>query len=204
GTFPQITADYGISSYFRSPHGGYINLYVPSKLTWRQNGARCTMVQKTNYPYLPQTSIELSPDRPVEFTVALRIPEWAGNETRVAVSGKRDAGEIRPGTFFSVTRTWKKGDRIEMEFDMPKRLDAVDPQHPNTVALMYGPLSLFAVGESFGRVQREQLLQAQQMSIGSSDWNVMSDSGKIRLTSFGSIQNEKYRLYHEMLAGKAG
>jgi DUF1680 family protein len=40
GTFPQITADYGISSYLSAPDGVYVNLYVPSSLRWKQNGTR--------------------------------------------------------------------------------------------------------------------------------------------------------------------
>jgi DUF1680 family protein len=198
GTFPQITADYGISSYFRNSRGIYVNLYVPSKVTWKQGGAQCTLVQKTNYPYLPQTSLELQLDRSAEFAIALRIPAWAGSKTRIAVNGKKIA-EAKPGAFFPITRTWKNGDRVEVEFDMPTRLEAVDPQHPNTVAPMYGPLTLFALGAPSGQVTRASLMNVKQTSIGSSDWQVASNSGSIRLTSFGSIHDEKYRLYHDVV-----
>ena len=51
GTFPQITADYGISSYLSASDGVYVNLYVPSRLTWKQNGTRFALVQTTQYPY---------------------------------------------------------------------------------------------------------------------------------------------------------
>jgi len=37
GTFPQLAADYGISSYFKSPDGIYVNLFIPSKVSWSQN-----------------------------------------------------------------------------------------------------------------------------------------------------------------------
>src|SRR5215510_5272565 len=37
GTFPQLTADYGISSYYRGQGGIYVNLFVPSKLSWSEN-----------------------------------------------------------------------------------------------------------------------------------------------------------------------
>ena len=39
GTFSQITADYGISSYFRDGEGIYVNLYVPSRVTWTRGRA---------------------------------------------------------------------------------------------------------------------------------------------------------------------
>ena len=43
GTFPQLTADYGISSYLRSAHGINVNLYVPSRITWQQGSARASL-----------------------------------------------------------------------------------------------------------------------------------------------------------------
>jgi DUF1680 family protein len=91
--------------------------------------------------------MSLQVDRAASFAVMLRIPAWAGNKTRVAVNGRAVEGDVKPGTFFPVERTWKNGDRIEVSFDMPMTLEAVDPQHPNTVALLRGPLTLFAIGD---------------------------------------------------------
>ncbi|MBT9332370.1 beta-L-arabinofuranosidase domain-containing protein [Paracidobacterium acidisoli] len=199
GTFPQITADYGISSYFRSARGVYVNLYVPSKVTWRQNGTLCSLTQRTNYPLLAQSSLDLQLDQPEEFEIALRIPAWAGSGTQVSINGRKVDQDISPGAFFLVRRTWKSRDRVEIEFDMPMRLEAVDPQHPNTLALTHGPLALFAIGESFGQFDRSQLMHAAQTSSGSSDWQVESSTGKVRFTSFASIRSEKYRLYQKVL-----
>lgn len=200
GTFPQITADYGISSYFRHPHGIYVNLYVPSKVSWTQNGARCELRQRTSYPLVPETEMEVNPERPAKFVVAVRIPSWAGPKTSVAINGKRIGPEIRPGTFFPVEREWKKGDRIEIFFDMPGVLEAVDSKHPNTVALVHGPLALFAIEPLNVQMKRAQLLSAAQLSRGSDHWIVESDAGRVTMKPFASISNEKYRLYHDVNA----
>jgi DUF1680 family protein len=194
GTFPQITADYGISSYFRSPHGVYVNLYVPSKLTWKQGSANCILTQRTQYPLVPETSMEFQLDRSETFTVMLRIPSWAGTKTRVAINGKAVQQGPEPGRFLPVSRSWKNGDRIEVQFDMPTRLESVDPQHPNTVALMHGPIALFAVGDAPIRATRAQMLATRQLSQGSDTWK-MSD---IEFKQFGSIGREKYRVYHDI------
>jgi hypothetical protein len=42
-------------------------------------------------------------------------------------------------------RMWKNNDRIELSFDMPLRLVPLDGQHPDLVALMRGPVTLFAI-----------------------------------------------------------
>ncbi len=93
------------------------------------------------------------------------------------------------------TRVWKNGDRIEIEFDMPTVLEAVDPQHPNLVALVHGPLALFSVGAIPAKIGRKELLAASQVSAGSTDWNAKTAAGNLTLRPFASIQDEHYRLY---------
>ncbi|GGH13865.1 beta-L-arabinofuranosidase domain-containing protein [Silvibacterium dinghuense] len=192
GTFPQVTADYGISSYFQSPEGVHVNLYVPSQLTWTQNGSRCVLTQRTEYPYHPEVTLEVRTERPESFAIALRIPAWAGPGTHVAINGKAIAEEVRPGIFLSLHRTWKDGDRIELTLDRTYRLIQVDPEHPNLVALLHGPLSLFAVGETPATLSRRELLAAQERS---GSWSVSSGSDAVTLLSYPQIKDEKYRLY---------
>lgn len=196
GTFPQITADYGISSYFRGDRGVYVNLYVPSKGSWRQNSARCSLVQHTDYPNRPTTALHIYMDRPERYAVYLRIPAWAGSKTTVAVNGRKHPGEIPPGAFLPLERIWKNGDRIELTLDMPVRIEAVDSQHPKTVAVLSGPVVLFAIGDTPGRITTSQLRSARQVSSGSTDWYVATDNGNMRMLPFAAIGDEKYRTYH--------
>ncbi|HEV2273156.1 MAG TPA: beta-L-arabinofuranosidase domain-containing protein, partial [Acidobacteriaceae bacterium] len=198
GTFPQITADYGISSYFRSADGIYVNLFVPSELTWRQNGARCSIEQQTQYPNSPEISMRVRSDRPETFAIYLRVPAWAGSKTSIAVNGRPAAAGWKPGTFAELRREWKDGDRIEYTIDMPLTLEAVDPQHPANVALLAGPLSLFATSSLNGRFRRAQLLAARQSSSGSAEWKVPSESEPVVFRPFASISDEKYRLYQQI------
>lgn len=200
GTFPQITADYGISSYFRSEEGIYVNLFVPSQVNWLQNGTRLVLEQRTQYPYAPEVSMIVHAHRPETFTVYLRVPAWAGDKTRIAVNGRSLPSEMHPGSFLAIRREWKDGDRIEYSIDMPLRLEAVDPQHPQTVALLSGPLTLFAVNSLNSRFTRTALLAAKQQSPGSSEWNVASAEQRAIFRSFPAIHDEKYRLYHDVVA----
>jgi uncharacterized protein len=195
GTFPQLTADYGISSYYASKDGLYVNLFVPSRVSWSQNGTPCTLTQTTQYPSANTTQFELGLSRPETFTVNVRIPEWAGSKTTVSVNGRSIGSEISPGKFLAVQRTWKNGDRLEVEFEMPMRLEAVDAQTPNRVALMHGPIALFAVGTIPPRLKRDQLLSAMRVVPSGEDWQVQTDGGKLTLRPFASIMSEEYRLY---------
>jgi uncharacterized protein len=200
GTFPQITADYGISSYFRSAEGIYVNLFVPSRVTWQQNGSHMTLEQHTEYPYSPEVSLNIRTDRPETFPLYLRVPAWTGDKTSIAVNGRPFACDLRPGSFVAIRREWKNGDRIEYSIDMPLRLEAVDPQHPQTLALAVGPLTLFAVSSLDNRFTRAQLLAATQQKLGSSEWKVNSASSPVLFRSFPAIHDEKYRLYHDVIS----
>jgi len=203
GTFPQITADYGISSYFRDADGIYVNLYVPSRLTWKQHGANLTLTQRTAYPHAAHTEFELTTDRDTSFPLRLRIPAWAGPKTALSVNGKNVQVDLTPGSFAQITRHWKNGDRIALEFDMPLALQAVDPQHPNLVALVHGPVTLFRVGveetpAEIGVLTRSALLGARPTSVGSSDWVMQARGGAIPFKSFAMIGEERYRLYQQV------
>jgi DUF1680 family protein len=193
GTFPQITADYGISSYLSAPDGVYVNLYVPSQLKWKQNGTRCTLVQQTQYPYRPETTLSLQMEKPETFAVYLRVPAWAGPATRLAVNGKNSSVGLKPGTFVALRQNWKDGDRIEFTIDRPLRLAPVDPQHPNLLAVLQGPLTLFAVSEVPADLTRAQLLATTQR--GDSEWQLPTSAQSVKMLPYAAISKETYRLY---------
>jgi hypothetical protein len=199
GTFSQITADYGISAYFRDGSGVYVNLFVPSRVYWKRADGRMTLTQQTKYPHQPTTSIALAMDSAAAFPVYVRIPAWAGPKTTIAVNGKRFAAGAEPGKFATLQRTWADGDRIEIEFDMPTTLEAVDPQHPNLLAPVHGPLALFSVGAIPADLRREGLLRMEKTAQGarndSGDWQVTTATGKLTLRPFTAIGDEHYRLY---------
>jgi uncharacterized protein len=197
GTFPQLTADYGISSYYPSKEGIYVNLFLPSRVSWMQGGTQCTLTQKTSYPTLNTTQLQLDLARPEQFTMYLRIPAWTDAKTRISVNGKRVEGDPIPGKFFELSRTWKNGDRVEYEISMPLSLQAVDPENPQLVALRRGPAALFGTGNLPANVSRAQLLAASAASQSSADWFVKTDTGKVTFRPFAAIDDEPYRLYHE-------
>jgi len=81
---------------------------------------------------------------------------------------------------------------------MPLRLQAVDAQNPNTVALVRGPIALFGVGDLPAKFTRAQLLAAAAASQSSGDWLVQGDAGKMTFRPFAAIGDETYRLYQNV------
>ncbi|HEV2578232.1 MAG TPA: beta-L-arabinofuranosidase domain-containing protein [Acidobacteriaceae bacterium] len=198
GTFPQVTADYGISSYFATPRGLAVNLYHPSRVSWKQAGANVTLTQTTSYPSNGEVTLALNTDRTRSFPIALRTPAWAGPATHALVNGRTAPGlAAHPGTWLVMDREWRNNDRIELTLDMPLRPVPLDPNHSNLVALMRGPVALFAVLPASDKVTRQQLLSAKQTSPSSNQHTVATDSGSINFLPFTSITDEHYRLYQQ-------
>jgi len=123
--------------------------------------------QLTSYPHLPVSAIAVAVDKSAAFPIHLRIPAWAGPKTTVAVNGKRILAGPTPGQFARIDRAWKNGDRIEIEFDIPTVLEAVDAQHPDLMAPVHGPLALFSAGAVPAKIGKPELLAASQVTAGS-------------------------------------
>jgi uncharacterized protein len=190
GTMPQVAADYRINTYFRDARGMYVNLYIPSTVRWTQGGAQVELTQTSEYPYDSQVQLAVKVSKAAEFAVNLRIPAWAEGAS-VSVNGKREAAQA--GTFARVQREWKDGDRIEMELPMRTRLEAVDPQHADSVALLVGPVVLFAVTDAEPKVTRAQLLAAKKNA--AQGWRVEAASGALKMLPFTAIGEEQYSTY---------
>ena len=190
GTLPQVAADYRINTYFRDARGVYVNLYIPSTLHWTHDGAQISLTQKSEYPYDSHIQLEVKTSKPAGFAASLRIPAWA-EKASVSVNGTRQ--EAQPGSFARAERQWKDGDRIELELPLTTRLEAIDAQHPETVALLAGPLVLFAITDAQPAITRAQLLAAKR--IGAQSWQIETADGPVKMLPFTAIEDQAYTTY---------
>ncbi|HYA23249.1 MAG TPA: beta-L-arabinofuranosidase domain-containing protein [Terriglobales bacterium] len=190
GTMPQVAADYRINTYFRDARGVYVNLYIPSTVRWAQGRAQITLTQKSEYPYDGHVQFEVKASKPADFAVNLRIPAWAEGAS-VALNGKRQ--DVQTGAFYGFERQWRTGDRIDLKLPLKARLEAIDPQHAETVALLAGPLVLFAITDSQPAVTRAQLLAAKKT--GAQSCQVETAGGAVRMLPFTAIGKEGYTTY---------
>ena len=200
GTLGQMVADYGISAYLLSQHGALVNLYLPSRLSWRHNGRPVSLQQSTAYPLDSAIELTLSTATPQTFSITLRIPGWVGSDSAISVNGKRVQQPIVAGSWHEIRRTWNDGDRIELILDAPLRLEMVDPQHPDLVAVMQGPLALFALGDRRLPFTRRELMSVRQVAARSSEWRVVTADGAQSFRPYYALGFESTRLYQPVSA----
>ncbi|MDP8982630.1 MAG: glycoside hydrolase family 127 protein [Acidobacteriota bacterium] len=133
-----------LPGYFYSTQrdGLAVNLYHNSVLDWHlEDGTPLKLEQKTDYPWNGNLDLKMTPSKPVEFTLYLRIPAWS-RKTGVIVNGIAEAGG-QPGQYLALRRRWKAGDRVQLRLEMAPRLTAANPrvaENAGKIAVERGPL----------------------------------------------------------------
>lgn len=126
------------SIYWHDADGVFVNLFIASELNWAERGIR--LRQETKFPETPSTVISITAEKPAAMAIRLRIPEWV-NGGSVKINGKAVDAMASPGSYLTLSRTWKTGDRIEMTLPMRLRVESM-PDDPKIQAFLYGPLVL--------------------------------------------------------------
>jgi DUF1680 family protein len=199
GTLPMVAADYAISTCFADARGIYVNLYVPAQIDWTQNNVPCSLSIETDYPYAAGVSMRLRLPSPQLFTLNLRIPGWV-QDASLSINGQRQPA-LRPGQFAVIRREWRSEDRIELELPDTRRLENIDAAHPDTVALLAGPLVLMRIAAdgAASPIRRDSLLSAQRSLDAKHEWQIRTDAGVVKLRPFLDIDGESYSAYQTVL-----
>jgi uncharacterized protein len=141
GTYIQAVADFPNLIYFHDPSGLYVNLYIPSEVTWERPEGEVLLTQETMYPQRDTSTMTLDMRRSAAFALKLRIPGWA-RQASVTVNGVAAEVECAPGSWATIARTWNTGDRVEIRIAQRLRMEPVDRQHPDRVLVVRGPVVL--------------------------------------------------------------
>ena len=131
---------------------------LPALVKWiAHNGAQLTLSQYGDYPGDYRT-IVLRSSRASTFDLRFRIPSWTSSPS-ITINGIPTPLTVQRG-FASIKRTWHDNDRIFLKLPMPLRLEAIDTRHPDTVALLHGPMVLFNIHAECPSITRQELLSA--------------------------------------------
>jgi uncharacterized protein len=139
GTGFENHAKYAEGIYYHDDKGIYINLFIPSELTWEEKDFK--LVQNTLFPNNASSQIEITKTNNIEIPIYLRYPAWATSGVKVTINGNQVKVNEKPGSYIVLGKKWKAGDKINIEFPMSLHLEAAN-DNPNLVALVYGPIVL--------------------------------------------------------------
>jgi len=133
-----------VPGYIYAVHNSdvYVNLFMANHSDLKVNGKAVELKQSTNYPWTGDVNMEVSPKGKQDFTLKIRVPGWVQNQVvpgnlysytdkktlgyTVKVNGKVVTSTVEKG-YFSINRAWKKGDKVEIHFDMEARTVKANP-----------------------------------------------------------------------------
>lgn len=136
----------------------YVNLFMSNTSDLKVAGKKVSLTQTTHYPWDGDVKVEIAKAANQKFNLKLRIPGWVKNQVTpgdlytysdgkrlsysVKVNGQEVKSELKNG-YFSIDRQWKKGDQVEIHFDMEPRTVKANPKveaDQGRIAVERGPI----------------------------------------------------------------
>ena len=175
------------SIYFKSTDNTtlYVNLYVPSTLTWATHNV--VIEQRTNFPYADNTRLTLNGGG--VFDINVRVPRWAIRGFFVKINDKDMTIQAKPGTYLTMSRTWEDGDAIDLKMPFHFYLSPVMDQ-PNIASIFYGPVLLAAEESKPRSTWRAVTLNAHDISK-----SIIGDPSTLRFSINGVNFKPFYEVY---------
>jgi hypothetical protein len=128
--------------YAHDSNNLFVNLFIPSRLTWVEKGI--TITQQTHFPEAEKTTLTMEAAKEGTFAINIRYPVWvAPGAMKVMVNGKDLPVNATPSSYVTINRSWKKGDKIEVQLPMHTTTEQL-PDGLNYMAVVHGPIVLAA------------------------------------------------------------
>jgi len=119
----------------------YLNLFMSNTTDLKVEGKDVSLKQTTTYPWNGDIEVEVTKTSSKPFDMKIRIPGWVKNEVvpsklyayndgkalgyTIKVNGQAVSSDLKGG-YFSIGRKWKKGDKVDIHFDMDPRTVEAD------------------------------------------------------------------------------
>ena len=116
----------------------YVNLFLSNQSELTVGGKRVALTQTTDYPWNGDVSLHVGANAAGSFSLKLRVPGWVRGQVvpsnlyqyaddhrlgyTVTVNGQPADGQLTPDGYFTIQRRWRKGDRVQLHFDMEARV----------------------------------------------------------------------------------
>ena len=114
----------------------YVNLFLSNKSTLTVGGKKVALSQATEYPWNGDIAVTIDQNAAGQFAMKIRIPGWVKNQVvpsnlyqytdgkrlgySITVNGQK-VGSVAADGYYVIDRKWKKGDKVQIHFDMEPR-----------------------------------------------------------------------------------
>lgn len=191
--------------------------YIPSEFTAEMNGANVTVSQTTGMKYYNDQAFfdekddgqmsrwllkfSVKCDKPVRFTLSLRVPEWAKGVV-LEVNGKNTAAPVKDG-WLDITADWQN-DSVQVFFPSELRAETL-PDMPELMSVVDGPIVLAGITGSDCGINGEDKLNEQFMpqrehTYGTfpwrqNSWRTRNQPQSVMFRPLYEVTDEEYTVY---------
>ena len=115
----------------------YVNLFLSNTGELTVGGKKVRLSQTTEYPWDGDIVVTVDQNGTGLFDMKIRIPGWVRNQVvpsnlyqysdgkrlgyQVLVNGQAAEGQLTADGYYTISRKWKKGDKVQVHFDMEAR-----------------------------------------------------------------------------------
>ncbi len=117
----RLLGTLGSYLFSETPDELRVHLHIGASASFTLGGrTQGTLRQEGTTPWGGVVRCEMELPSPQEFTLAIRVPEWAGKVNALRINGDLQPAEIRDG-YLRLSRVWQGGDAVELEFPVETR-----------------------------------------------------------------------------------
>lgn len=191
--------------------------YIPSEFTAEMNGANVTVSQTTGMKYYNDQAFfdekddgqmsrwllkfSVKCDKPVRFTLSLRVPEWAKG-VELEVNGKNTAAPVKDG-WLDITSDWQN-DSVQVFFPSELRAETL-PDMPELMSVVEGPIVLAGIigsdcGITGADKLNEQFMPQMEHTYGTfpwrqNSWRTRNQPQSVMFRPLYEVTDEEYTVY---------
>ena len=137
----------------------YVNLFLSNKSNLSVGGKKVALSQTTEYPWNGDIAINVDQNAAGQFAMKIRIPGWVKNQVvpsnlyqytdgkrlgyTIKVNGLVVSASLAADGYYTISRKWKKGDKVQIHFDMePRTVRAINKVEADRgmISIERGPL----------------------------------------------------------------
>jgi DUF1680 family protein len=153
GTGLESPAKFSQMIYAYDSSNLYVNLFIPSKVTWREKNISFT--QNTQFPDDNNTTLTVAADKPVFLSVKIRHPKWLNTSSLpITINGKSLVVASEPGGYAEIKRVWKNGDKISVTLNSKITVEPLIGSD-KYLSVFYGPIAMAAQIENHGLTKED-------------------------------------------------
>jgi len=145
GTGLENHTKYGELIYAYDNKTLFVNLYVPSVLTWKAAGL--TLTQRGDLSKDKRVSLSLTLTKKSTFVLQVRKPSWTGKDKVLLTVNGKSVTYTTVNNYLVINRSWSNGDKIDLTLPMHLNLEFL-PDGSKWAAFTYGPWVLGAETEA--------------------------------------------------------